>query len=305
LRYQWLFNAVEIGNATNAAITLTNLQAGGAGAYTVRVSDEEGSIESQAWIVDVEPTFTRIIGSMFNIAGGSSGVSWTDVNEDGWPDLWIGSKNGSPILLTNRMDGTFGRASSGVSGGIGSGVFADFDNDGHIDLFLAGANTLYRGNGKASFARTNINFSGISSFCASWADYNNDGFLDLFAGNYYTGGLNAFFRNNGNGGFTRITTNSPALDRSNSQGVTWTITTTMDALTSLWPTPAIKNVSSITTTAVVSLLVSPIARLRQSPAHSLRAPGVITTMMDGPISFFVVTSKSTISFIMTAVHFRS
>jgi hypothetical protein len=222
LRYQWLFNAVEIGNATNAAITLTNLQGDAAGAYTVRVGDEEGSIESHAWIVDVDPTFTRITNSMFNTAGGSSGVSWVDVNEDRWPDLWIGSKNGSPILLTNRMDGAFGRASSGVSGGIGSGAFADSDNDGHIDFFLAGANALYRGNGKGSFARSNVKFTGISSFCASWADYDNDGFVDLFAGNYFTGGVSALFHNDGNGGFTRITTNAPAQNRSNSQGVTWT-----------------------------------------------------------------------------------
>ena len=110
LRYQWLFNAVEISNSTNAAITLTNLQTNGAGVYTVRVSDEESSIESQPWIIDVEPTFTRIVGSVFNTSGGSSGVSWADVNEDGWPDLWIGAKNGAPILLLSSIC-----ASPGVS----------------------------------------------------------------------------------------------------------------------------------------------------------------------------------------------
>jgi enediyne biosynthesis protein E4 len=222
LRYQWFFNSTAITASTNASITLTNLQVAGAGFYTVTVSDEESSVESQPWIVDVDPTFTRILGTQFNVSGGSSGVSWADVNEDGWPDLFIGGKTGSPTLLTNRMDGTFGRASSGVSGGLGGAAFADFDNDGHVDLFLAGANALYRGNGKASFARTNINFGALSSFCASWADYDNDGFVDLFAGNYYTGGLNALFHNNANGGFVKITTNAPGLDRSSSQGVTWT-----------------------------------------------------------------------------------
>jgi hypothetical protein len=221
LLYQWFLNGVQISNSTNPAITLTNLQSSGAGAYTVRVSDEESSIESEPWIIDVDPAFTRITGSMFNTSGGSSGVSWVDVNEDGWPDLWIGGKTGAPILLTNRLDGTFARASSGVTGGLGSGAFGDFDNDGHIDLFLAGANTLYRGNGRASFTRTNINFGAIDSYCASWADFDNDGFLDLFAGNYYTGGLNTLLQNNGNGGFTKLTTTPPARDRSNSQGVTW------------------------------------------------------------------------------------
>jgi enediyne biosynthesis protein E4 len=222
LRYQWLLNSAPIVGATNTSITLTKVQMAAAGSYTVRVSDEENSVESQSWVVDVDPAFTRITGAQFNIAGGSSGVSWADVNEDGWPDLFIAGKTGSPTLLTNRMDGTLGRASSGITGGIGSAAFADYDNDGHVDLFLAGANALYRGNGKASFARTNINFGALSSFCASWADYDNDGFVDLFAGNYYTGGLNALFRNNGNGSLVKITTNAPSFDRSSSQGVTWT-----------------------------------------------------------------------------------
>jgi enediyne biosynthesis protein E4 len=222
LRYQWLLNSIDIPNATNALLILTNVRTDAAGRYTVRVADEEDSVVSQPWVVDVEPTFTRIIGNQFNVTGGSSGVSWVDVNGDRWPDLWIGSKNGSPLLLTNRMDGTFGRANSGVNGGIGSGAFADFNNDGHVDLFLGGANSLYRGDGKASFTRTNINLSGANTYCASWADYDNDGFVDLFAGNFYTGGLNALFRNDGNGGFTKITNNAPSRDRSNSQGVTWT-----------------------------------------------------------------------------------
>jgi len=51
---------------------------------------------------------------------------------------------------------------------------------------------------------------GDSSGCA-WGDYDNDGFIDLFVGN--NSSLNALYRNNGDGTFTKITNAAPALDR--------------------------------------------------------------------------------------------
>jgi enediyne biosynthesis protein E4 len=51
---------------------------------------------------------------------------------------------------------------------------------------------------------------GDSSGCA-WGDYDNDGFIDLFVGNNPS--LNALYRNNGDGTFTKITNAAPALDR--------------------------------------------------------------------------------------------
>ncbi len=51
---------------------------------------------------------------------------------------------------------------------------------------------------------------GDSSGCA-WGDYDNDGFIDLFVGN--SPSLNALYRNNGDGTFTKITNAAPALDR--------------------------------------------------------------------------------------------
>ena len=133
---------------------------------------------------------------------GSLGASVTvaDVNNDGWPDLYFtNSRFGYPnALYLNRGDGTFvdtaraagladvNRPGEGVSMGA---AWGDFDNDGHVDLFVAGVrrNQLLRNRGDGGFddvtARAGI-ASGEWSVAAGWLDYDNDGLLDLFVVNY-------------------------------------------------------------------------------------------------------------------------
>ena len=66
---------------------------------------------------------------------------------------------------------------------------ADYDNDGHVDLFVAGVrqNQLLRNRGDGRFedvtARAGI-ASGDWAVAGGWFDYDNDGRLDLFVVNY-------------------------------------------------------------------------------------------------------------------------
>src|SRR4029079_19639033 len=77
---------------------------------------------------------------------------------------------------------------SGVGYAIGAAA-ADFDNDGHIDLFVAGAraNQLLRNRGDGRFEDT-TKAAGINnaefSVAGAWLDYDNAGLLCLFVRHY-------------------------------------------------------------------------------------------------------------------------
>ncbi len=98
-------------------------------------------------------------------------------------------------------------------------VFADYDNDGRIDLFLANwYNTgdlpieqkLYKGAGTGAFTNVTAT-SGIAGaasavYGAASADWNNDGFADFFAADYgwtVIGSKSIHWKNNLTGTFTR------------------------------------------------------------------------------------------------------
>jgi hypothetical protein len=53
LSYQWLFNGTNIAGATNATLTLTNVQPGAAGNYQVIISNASGSVTSVVALLTV------------------------------------------------------------------------------------------------------------------------------------------------------------------------------------------------------------------------------------------------------------
>jgi hypothetical protein len=54
LSYQWYFNGVAISGATQATLSLANVQAANAGTYTVQISNSLGSATSTGEVVMVD-----------------------------------------------------------------------------------------------------------------------------------------------------------------------------------------------------------------------------------------------------------
>jgi sugar lactone lactonase YvrE len=77
LAYQWSRDGAAIGGATNASLTLTGVQYGNAGNYTVTVSNSIGSVTSAAapLLILTPPTITQQPVSQTVLAGGT--VSFT------------------------------------------------------------------------------------------------------------------------------------------------------------------------------------------------------------------------------------
>jgi hypothetical protein len=171
-------------------------------------------------------------GPIVTDRGDSTGCAWGDYDNDGNLDLFV-SNFGTPFnyLYRNNGDGTFTRVTTGAIAtddtNSEGATWADYDNDGFLDLFVAvglgGNDLLYRNNGGGSFTRITsgpVVQSGGNSRGAAWGDYDNDGFLDLFVANEQSQN-NFLFHNNGDGTFTRITSGSIVNDGGASYGCSW------------------------------------------------------------------------------------
>jgi hypothetical protein len=177
-----------------------------------------------------QDSFTRIIAGPIVSGGNSTILAWGDFNNDGFQDLFVSARSGPSLLYSNNGNGTYSQVLAGPiatdSGSCFGATWGDYDNDGFLDLFVgvnnSGNDWLYHNNGHGGFTKVTtgaIVSSGGNANNCGWADYDNDGFLDLFVAN---SDQNDFlYHNNGNGTFTRITTNAIALKSGNSQGASW------------------------------------------------------------------------------------
>jgi hypothetical protein len=134
--------------------------------------------------------------------GHGFGVAVSDYNEDGRPDIFVANDMMPNFLFVNSGDGAFREQAMAAGVAVplngtpnaGMGVdAADYDNDGHVDLFITNyqgeSSSLYRNRGDGTFTDEGIR-SGITIYTrpflkwgCRFADLNLDGRLDLLVVN--------------------------------------------------------------------------------------------------------------------------
>ncbi len=243
---QWSSGAA--GTSTNPSTALERY-----GFVLENVAAEVG-IDFRHQAPDLDSSLAHI---MPEVAQAGASVSITDVDQDGYADLYVtNSKRGTRnALYRNQGDGTFtdmapelgiaalNRPETGTSMG---SVWGDYDNDGDEDLFVYkwGRSALFRNDGDEGFTRVTDRLRGLPDWmnanAAVWLDVNRDGHLDLFVGGFYAedvnlwdlestrmmpesyeyatnGGRNYLFLNQGDGTFTEV------ADEWGLTGTRWTL----------------------------------------------------------------------------------
>ncbi len=167
---------------------------------------------------------------------GGLNIVQADYDNDGWTDVlvmrggWLLSRGQMRMsLLHNNGDGTFSDVTRDAGLALPaypsqSAAWADYDNDGDLDLFSCAESMpespevgaaiifpsrLFRNDGDGAFINV-ADAAGVANlrYCkgSAWGDYDNDGYPDLYVSNYAD--ENRLYRNNGDGTFTDV---APAL----------------------------------------------------------------------------------------------
>ena len=156
--------------------------------------------------------------------GPGSVVSATvvDINQDGWPDLYICRFDAPNLLFVNNGDGTFTERAKeyglDVKDASVEATFADYDGDGYLDCFLltnvldfskapmGRRNYLFHNNGNGTFTDVSKKagiWGSTLGHTGLWFDANQDGWPDLYVANDFET-PDRFYMNNGDGTFTDV-----------------------------------------------------------------------------------------------------
>ena len=130
------------------------------------------------------------------------GVLFSDLDDDGWPDIFVANDSVPNLLFRNNRNGTFSEI--GLPSGLALSVdgkaqasmgadAADYDGDGRLDVFVTNFsqdyNTLYQNSARGFFSDVSHQAGVVTpalpylGWGTGFADFDNDGLLDIFVAN--------------------------------------------------------------------------------------------------------------------------